>query len=613
MTSRVFRATDPGTGQPVALKVLNPHLKMDPVSFERFKREIQITRAVNHPRVISIYEISLETDPAFLVMEFVDGPNLKELVRLKHPLPIVQVVAYLTQILETLAACHARHIIHRDLKPQNIMVTSGGELKILDFGIARMTALSDLTQTGTSLGSPEYMAPETFDTNVFDPRADLYAAGVIAFELVSGRLPFLGDSLAVLFQQHAHQAVPALQKLRGDVPPWLAGIIEKLLSKRAHERYQSAEDALSDLKAQRVISRLIPTLKRKPCLHCSKELPEVSDICWHCGQEQRPRLAPGKSTAQFEVLCDSYVDPTAFSRFLRDVFRLERRFVPGPGAMLVMGVPSEFANSIRVTAKRYGVHLSVHPIPWLRPLQDLAVLCILATVCLLVGMIVLSLFFAKPLLGVVALIVTALLGWNFTRKSNLLARLSGPIVRKMHRGVKLDELAWLHVLAPALAKKRTEALQGTIEAMMERLLIVESGVKTLTDRQRQGFISILRGCVEVANYLSEMSRDGAEARLNSLLQRQAQLVARAQDDSSRELSTVRESILAEYARADEVGALGNRFVEAQAVFSRLMAQALLSDPALSDESVGGVEAMLTEIRRGIDAWRQVRAEVRRIA
>src|SRR5262249_29562804 len=159
------------------------------------------------------------------------------------------------QVLRVLSLCHEKHVIHRDLKPQNMILAPSGVVKVLDFGISRMTTLSDLTQTGTSLGSPEYMAPELFVGNAYDPRTDLYALGVVLFELLTGRLPFPGDSLPVLYHEHLTATVPSLRRLRPEIPEWLEHLTERLLAKRASERYQSAEEALTDLAERRVIAR----------------------------------------------------------------------------------------------------------------------------------------------------------------------------------------------------------------------------------------------------------------------------------------------------------------------------------------------------------------------
>ena len=204
----VYEAIDHESDRRVALKLLSPHLRTDEISIERFRREVQITRHLDHPQIVSIYDFGQDEshgEQIWLAMERLEGSDLKDYITLERPLAVEQALSILRQLLGVLAACHAKNVIHRDLKPQNIFIDESSRIKLLDFGISRMTTLRDLTQTGTSLGSPEYMAPELFATSVYDPRTDLYAAGVIAFELLAGHLPYQGDSLPVLYQAHLEQ------------------------------------------------------------------------------------------------------------------------------------------------------------------------------------------------------------------------------------------------------------------------------------------------------------------------------------------------------------------------------------------------------------------------
>ena len=197
VSATVYKALDTASQSLVALKVLSPHLQTDAITLERFKREIQITRLLNHPQIVSIYDLIRDGNETCLVMEYLEGQNLKDYIAAHQPLPVETIVSILRQALDVLSVCHAKNVIHRDLKPQNIIVGDGAAIRLVDFGIAKMTTASDLTQTGTSIGSPEYMAPELFAANTFDPRTDIYALGIIAFEMLAGTPPFRGDSLAV--------------------------------------------------------------------------------------------------------------------------------------------------------------------------------------------------------------------------------------------------------------------------------------------------------------------------------------------------------------------------------------------------------------------------------
>jgi len=155
VSAKVYRAVDTATDSVVAVKVLNVQLQNDAISEQRFRREIQITRLLNHPQIVSIYDLLQANGHTCLVMEYVDGQNLKDFVALHGALPIAAAVAVLSQILRILSVCHRKNVIHRDLKPQNVMVNEEHIVRLLDFGIAKMTTLSDLTQTGTAVGTPE--------------------------------------------------------------------------------------------------------------------------------------------------------------------------------------------------------------------------------------------------------------------------------------------------------------------------------------------------------------------------------------------------------------------------------------------------------------------------
>lgn len=288
MSSKVFKAFDIDTKTWVAIKHINPHIANDPVGVERFRREIQITRKLHHPQVIKVFDLNESTDGIFLVMEYLDGTDLNTYLKTGETISLDQSLDFFKQLLGTLESCHANNVIHRDIKPQNIFVLKDGSLKLLDFGISRMSTLSDLTQTGTSLGSPEYMAPELFSENVFDPRTDLYALGVVVYQIIAGQLPFDGETLAVLFRQHVENEVKSLSDLRPDVPPWLDQCIKKLLAKNPVDRYQSASEVLVDLKNERVTTQILPKSKRRTCLSCGKQTVPNIPICLRCGYEPKP-------------------------------------------------------------------------------------------------------------------------------------------------------------------------------------------------------------------------------------------------------------------------------------------------------------------------------------
>ncbi len=355
VSARVYKAVDITTESPVAIKVLNRHLKTDEISIERFRREIQITRFLNHPRIISIYDLIDAGDSLALVMEYLPGHDLKDYLKLHAPLDVVTALGILTQILEVLALCHGKDVIHRDLKPQNVVIDQEKGVKLLDFGIARMTSLSDLTQTGTSLGSPEYMAPELFAASTFDPRTDLYALGVMGYEMLTGELPFQGDSVAVLFHQHLEAPVPRVSAKHSEVPQWLDGLIAKLLAKNPYERYQTAEEVLLDVERRRVLSKSLPRPVRRECLSCARQTLAEVPLCTYCGYDHLETFEPG----EVDVCSSPDADPDKIREFLAGAFSNPRQVARPAGRLLVAGVDPLAAELLKTSARQHGLYLLV--------------------------------------------------------------------------------------------------------------------------------------------------------------------------------------------------------------------------------------------------------------
>ena len=283
MSSKVYKAFDSKTKNFVAIKQLNPQLINDEVGVERFKREMQLAKMIQDPRIIKIYDFKNSKNGPCLVMEYLDGHDLSDYIKLNSPIGLEKVLTIFKDILEGLQSCHNRNIIHRDLKPQNIFILSDGSVKIIDLGISKMAGLSDLTQTGTSIGSPEYMAPELFAINTFDSRTDLYALGIILFEMLTGHLPYQGDTLAILFKQHLNDQVPDLKKIRKELPDWIIQIVNKLLEKNTFKRYQNIKEVLYDINHKKVMVSNSSVTQYRFCFECSGETIDELQICLSCG------------------------------------------------------------------------------------------------------------------------------------------------------------------------------------------------------------------------------------------------------------------------------------------------------------------------------------------
>ena len=246
----VYKATDPVLGRPVAIKTINMALERDGIeNYEaRFYQEARAAGGLNHPSIVTIYDVGKTGDIAYMAMEFVEGVELRSLLSGGRPLPVAQALSIAAQVAEGLAYAHERGIVHRDIKPPNIMVTPGGSVKIADFGIARMRATESLTQTGMMLGSPKYMSPEHVLGKRADQRGDIFSLGIILYEMLAGAAPFGGENVTALMYQIVNLAPPAPSVRNPEVPELLDYVVAKMLAKSLEERYQSAAELAADLR-----------------------------------------------------------------------------------------------------------------------------------------------------------------------------------------------------------------------------------------------------------------------------------------------------------------------------------------------------------------------------
>src|SRR5215469_12211184 len=260
----VYRARDPRLKREVAIKVLPASFSSDPQRLHRFEQEAIAAGALNHPNILAVYDIGQQDGSPYIVSELLDGATLRERLR-SGPLPIRKAVEYAQQIARGLAAAHDKGIVHRDLKPENIFLTNDGRVKILDFGLAKLTHAESteddqaLTQTvqsdpGTVLGTVGYMSPEQVRGKPADARSDLFSFGAILYEMISGKRAFHSESPAETMSAIVKEEPPELTQTNRNVPPAMEHIVRHCLEKNPQERFQSARDVAFDLEIMSGIS-----------------------------------------------------------------------------------------------------------------------------------------------------------------------------------------------------------------------------------------------------------------------------------------------------------------------------------------------------------------------
>ncbi len=297
--SVVYRAQDLSLGRTVAVKVLNENLTDDEGFLRRFQREAHAAANLSHPNIVTVHDIGQDGDRHFIVMEFVDGRTVKQLVRLQNqqgqPLSLARALDLAAQICAGIGYAHRANLVHCDVKSQNILVTRDDRVKVADFGIAR--ALSEATQhTADSQiwGTPHYFAPEQAAGQPASPASDVYAIGIVLFELLTGRLPFVAETHTALALKHMHEPPPLASQFNPAVPPQLDQILQKVMSKEAAARYRTADQFGRILGAYRASS--LQATGPVSLFDIQPESPayEQTTAAWQ--QEPMPR-APGSPPA----------------------------------------------------------------------------------------------------------------------------------------------------------------------------------------------------------------------------------------------------------------------------------------------------------------------------
>jgi serine/threonine-protein kinase len=271
----VYLAEDLRLGRRVAVKVLHPQFASDPSYVARFTYEARIAAGLAHPNSVQVYDVGHDGDRHYIVMEYVEGETLKELIRRQGALPVARALAIMSGVLAALALAHAHRLIHRDITAQNILLTSEGDVKVTDFGIARElsgTAMPTLTLAGMVLGTVHYFAPEQAQGRPAVPQSDVYAAGIVLYEMLTGTLPFDAENPLAVAMQQISQAPAPPTRLNPAIPPSVEAIVLTALDKNPVERFagaaemKAAVDAVRSSAAQptRLATRVVATAPTTP-------------------------------------------------------------------------------------------------------------------------------------------------------------------------------------------------------------------------------------------------------------------------------------------------------------------------------------------------------------
>lgn len=276
--ANVYLARDMILDREVAIKMLRLDFANEEEFIKRFQREAQSATSLAHPNIVSIYDVGEEDDIYYIVMEYVDGLTLKQYIQKHSPISIEKTIDIMRQLISAIANAHQNHIVHRDIKPQNILIDHDGTVKITDFGIAMALSATSITQTNSVLGSVHYLSPEQARGGMATRKSDIYSLGIVMFELLTGRLPFSGESAVSIALKHLQSETPSLRRWNKDIPQSVENIVLKATAKDPFQRYDTVEEIEDDLRTALDPGRLDePRFSIEEDMDATKAIPVITD------------------------------------------------------------------------------------------------------------------------------------------------------------------------------------------------------------------------------------------------------------------------------------------------------------------------------------------------
>jgi serine/threonine-protein kinase len=323
--STVYRGLDERLDRPVALKVMDARYAGDHQFITRFQREARAIARLKHPGLVGIYDQGNDAAHPFLVMELVEGGTLRELLVERGPMPPHAVVAVLRPVLGGLAVAHRAGLVHRDIKPENVLISDDGEVKLVDFGLVRASAEAGITSTSVILGTAGYLSPEQVLGQPTGPRSDVYAAGVVAFELLTGATPFTGDNALAVANQRLDRDVPPPSSLIDGVPPQFDALIARATARDPDDRFADAaamDDALESVAAELGLPQFRVPAPRNSAQHAAQHAattthhrPRAGSTRQFTPPPQHRRSAPPAAADQVEPDLEFDEPPSAARQF----------------------------------------------------------------------------------------------------------------------------------------------------------------------------------------------------------------------------------------------------------------------------------------------------------